>query len=103
MFLTPLIFYLIKFLFVSPITLFPYSLCRLDGKSMPMRVRSMVGLIRLYACLVLEDEVIKKLPGFRKRLEWFLANRQDLAKQVLLHLSILFIYLLIYFIIDILS
>lgn len=56
--------------------------CRLDGKSMPMRVRSMVGLIPLYACLVLEDDVIKKLPGFKKRLEWFLVNRPDLAKQV---------------------
>ena len=42
----------------------------------------MVGLIPLYACLVLEDEVIKKLPGFQKRLQWFLDNRPDLAKQV---------------------
>ncbi len=55
---------------------------RLEGESMPMRVRSMVGLIPLYACLVLEDEVIQKLPGFKKRLSWFLENRQDLAKQV---------------------
>lgn len=47
-----------------------------------MRIRSMVGLIPLYACLVLEDDVIKKLPGFRKRLQWFLDNRQDIAKQV---------------------
>ncbi len=49
-----------------------------------MRVRSMVGLIPLYACLVLEDDVIKKLPGFKKRLEWFLVNRPDLSKQVCL-------------------
>lgn len=49
---------------------------------MPMRVRSMVGLIPLFACLVLEDEVIQKLSGFRKRLKWFLDNRKDLAKQV---------------------
>lgn len=49
---------------------------------MPMRVRSMVGLIPLYACLVLENEVIQKLHGFRKRLLWFLNNRTDLAKQV---------------------
>lgn len=42
----------------------------------------MVGLIPLYACLVLEDEVIQKLPGFKKRLSWFLENRQDLARQV---------------------
>ena len=55
---------------------------RIDGKSKPMKVRSMVGLIPLYACLVLEDEVIQKLPGFRKRLQWFLKNRQDLSTQV---------------------
>lgn len=60
----------------------PLSLFRLDGTSMPMRVRSMVGLIPLFACLVLEDEVIQKLSGFRKRLKWFLDNRKDLAKQV---------------------
>ena len=49
---------------------------------MAMRVRSMVGLIPLFACLTLEDEVIQKLPDFKKRLKWFLTNRQDLAKQV---------------------
>lgn len=47
-----------------------------------MRIRSMVGLIPLYACLVLEDAVIQRLPGFRKRLQWFLTNREDLSKQV---------------------
>lgn len=61
---------------------FYYDHLRLDGRSMPMRVRSMVGLIPLYACLVLEDEVIQRLPGFKKRLTWFLENRHDLAKQV---------------------
>lgn len=47
-----------------------------------MRVRSMVGLIPLFACLVLEDEVMHKLPGFKKRLVWFLENKPELAKQV---------------------
>lgn len=58
------------------------SLFRLPGHSEPMRVRSMVGLIPLFACLVLEDKFIQQLPGFRKRLTWFLENRKDLAKQV---------------------
>ena len=58
------------------------SLSRLPGHSEPMRVRSMVGLIPLFACLVLEDKFIQQLPGFRKRLTWFLENRKDLAKQV---------------------
>ena len=61
---------------------FYYDCLRLDGQSQPMRVRSMVGLIPLFACLVLEDEVIQKLPGFKKRLTWFLTYRPDLAKQV---------------------
>ena len=73
------------------------SLSRLDGKSMPMRVRSMVGIIPLFACLVLEDEVIQKLPGFKKRLTWFLTNRKDLAKQVR-HYMLLWVWL-VYFII----
>jgi len=66
---------------------FYYDHLRLDGQSMPMRVRSMVGLIPLYACLVLEDEIIQKLPGFKKRLMWFLENRPDLAKQVSIYIT----------------
>ena len=72
-------------LYTAPCTdeSYPPSTHRLpDGTSFPMRIRSMVGLIPLYACLVLEDTVIQKLPGFRKRLQWFLDNRQDIAKQV---------------------
>jgi hypothetical protein len=61
---------------------FYYDFLKLDGQSIPMRVRSMVGLIPLFACLVLEDEVIKSLPEFRKRLEWFLHFRKDLSKQI---------------------
>ena len=53
-----------------------------DGHSEVMRVRSMVGLIPLFACLVLEDEVIQKLPGFKKRMNWFMHNQKELAKQV---------------------
>lgn len=67
---------------MSQIVSFGLLCVRLDGKSKAMKVRSMVGLIPLYACLVLEDEVIQSLPGFKKRLMWFLENRKDLAKQV---------------------
>ena len=42
----------------------------------------MVGLIPLYACVVLDDDILEKMPGFRKRLVMFLKNRKDLAKQV---------------------
>ena len=49
---------------------------------MAVHVRSMVGLIPLFTCLVVEIDMIQKLPGFRKTLARFLQSRQDLAKQV---------------------
>jgi hypothetical protein len=48
----------------------------------PMRIRSMVGIIPLFAVAVLDDELLASLPGFRKRMEWFLKNRPDLSRQV---------------------
>ena len=47
-----------------------------------LRLRSMVGVIPLYACLVMDDEYVDKLPGFKKRMDWFLANRKDLGSKV---------------------
>jgi len=49
------------------------------GHSQQLPVRSMVGLIPLYATLVLEPGVIKRFPGFKKRMEWFIENRQDIS------------------------
>src|SRR5215510_218719 len=61
---------------------FYYDQLHLDGHSVPLKVRSLVGLIPLLAVEVLEDEIIDKLPGFRKRMDWFLKNRQDLADHI---------------------
>lgn len=47
-----------------------------------MRIRSMVGLIPLYACSILDDDVIEKLPVFKHKLEWFKKYRDDLAQEV---------------------
>jgi hypothetical protein len=47
-----------------------------------LRIRSMVGLIPLFAVETLEPELLERLPGFRKRLEWFLNHRPDLARLV---------------------
>jgi hypothetical protein len=47
-----------------------------------LRIRSMVGLIPLFAVETLEPELLERLPGFRKRLEWFLKHRPDLARLV---------------------
>ena len=61
---------------------FYYDQLQVDGRTRPLRIRSMVGLIPLFAVEVLEDETIDRLPGFRKRMQWFLENRRDLAQQV---------------------
>ena len=61
---------------------FYYDHLSTETCSLPLRVRSMVGLVPLMACLVLDDEYMDRLPGFRKRLNWFMKNRRDLASQV---------------------
>src|SRR4030095_2911518 len=48
----------------------------------PLRVHSMVGLIPLFAVETLEPEMLEQLPGFRRRLEWFIQNRPDLTGNV---------------------
>jgi hypothetical protein len=53
-----------------------------DGSMQPLKVRSMVGLIPLFAVETLEPELLERLPEFRRRLEWFLAYRPDLAALV---------------------
>eukprot|EP00053_Salpingoeca_punica_P018049 m.175422 g.175422 ORF g.175422 m.175422 type:complete len:951 (-) comp17347_c0_seq5:264-3116(-) len=53
-----------------------------SGSRCALKLRTMVGLVPLFACFVLEEEDIVKLPGFKKRLDWFLKNSHDLAKQV---------------------
>lgn len=51
-------------------------------RKIPLRVRSIVGLIPLFAVEVLEEEHLNQLPGFKARLEWFLDHRPDLAALV---------------------
>jgi hypothetical protein len=59
---------------------FFYDLLHLpDGRELPMKVRSMVGLIPLFAVETLEPELLAKLPAFKRRLEWFIDNRPDLS------------------------
>lgn len=50
-----------------------------DNHRIKMKVRSMVGLIPLFAVEVLDEEVFVNNPEFSARLEWFLQNRPDLA------------------------
>jgi hypothetical protein len=60
---------------------FFYDVLRLpDGQHFPMKIRSMVGLIPLFAVETLEPELLDRLPDFRRRLEWFVENRSDLTE-----------------------
>ncbi len=63
---------------------FYYDQLHVGEQRVPLRTRSLVGLIPLLAVEVLEEETIDALPGFRRRLEWFLRNRADLARHIAL-------------------
>ncbi|MGH7493364.1 MAG: MGH1-like glycoside hydrolase domain-containing protein [bacterium] len=52
------------------------------GERIPLKVRSMVGLIPLCAVETLEPDVLEQVPEFKQRLEWFLSYRPDLASLV---------------------
>lgn len=61
---------------------FYYDQLRTNGQTQRMKIRSIVGIIPLFAVEVLEDDFLSSLPGFRKRMDWFLNHRQDLAQQI---------------------
>ncbi len=62
---------------------FYYDVLRLpNGESHPLKVRSMVGLIPLFAVQILDPGLFDKLPGFRRRFDWFIEHRPDLTKNV---------------------
>ena len=53
-----------------------------DGKTFPMKVRSMVGLIPLFAVETLDSELIDQLPRFKHRMQWFIENRPDFGLHI---------------------
>jgi Mannosylglycerate hydrolase MGH1-like glycoside hydrolase domain len=53
-----------------------------DGERIPLRLRSMVGLIPLFAVEVLDSSIFARLPEFKARALWFLDNRPQLARLV---------------------
>jgi hypothetical protein len=61
---------------------FYYDQLHVGADATPMRTRSIVGVIPLFAVEILEDEVIERLPGFKKRMNWFLDNRRDLSRHM---------------------
>ncbi|XP_071495687.1 uncharacterized protein [Diadema antillarum] len=61
---------------------FYYDVLKTPTCTIPLRIRSMVGLIPLFASLTLDEEIIGKLPGFYKRLDWFMKHRPDLSSHL---------------------
>jgi hypothetical protein len=53
-----------------------------NGDPVKMRLRSMVGLIPLFAVETLEPDVVDRLPGFKRRLQWFVDNRPDFREHI---------------------
>src|SRR5687768_12065573 len=53
-----------------------------DGRYLPLRVRSLVGLMPLLAVETIEPELLDAMPGFKARLGWYLENRADLARLI---------------------
>jgi len=61
---------------------FFYDVLHLTERQIPLKVRSMVGLIPLFAVQTIEPETLNILPDFKARLKWFIKNRPDLRKNV---------------------
>jgi len=51
-------------------------------ESLPLRIRSLARLIPLFAAERLSSDLIVRLPGFRKRMDWFLRYRPDVASLI---------------------
>jgi len=61
---------------------FYYDQLVLDGGTFALRVRSMVGLLPLLAVETLQPQLLDRLPNFKRRFEWFIEHRPELAGNV---------------------
>ena len=61
---------------------FYYDQIQTDHGTVPIKTRSLVGLLPLIAAEVLDEDLVQSLPGFNKRLAWFLKHRQDLSRHI---------------------
>src|SRR5438093_5049042 len=53
-----------------------------DNTCRPLKIRSMVGLIPLFAVETLEADIVEKLPGFKRRMQWFIDNHPEFRAHV---------------------
>jgi len=61
---------------------FYYDQIRTDHTAEPLKIRSLVGLLPLIAVEALDENLVQGLPGFKKRLAWFVKHRQDLSRHI---------------------
>jgi hypothetical protein len=61
---------------------FYYDVLHASGAHLPLRVRSVVGLIPLFAVQTVEAYVLDAFPNFKRRLVWFVTNRVDLTGDI---------------------
>ena len=61
---------------------FFYDMLEVNGKRMPLRVRSAVGIIPLFAVETIEPQVFEQLPDFARRVAWFQRRRPDLCENI---------------------
>jgi Glycosyl hydrolase family 63 C-terminal domain len=53
-----------------------------NGEEHFLKIRSMVGLIPLFAVETLEPEIVERLPGFKRRMQWFIDNHPDMPEHI---------------------
>jgi len=62
---------------------FYYDVLQLpNGEEHFLKIRSMVGLIPLFAVETLEPEIVDRLPGFKRRMQWFVDNHADVPEHI---------------------
>ncbi|MBE9108930.1 glucosidase [Nodosilinea sp. LEGE 07298] len=53
-----------------------------QGERVRLKIRSLVGLIPLFAVMTLDPDLLKRVPTFEARVEWFIQNRPDLKRNI---------------------
>jgi hypothetical protein len=61
---------------------FYYDQLHVGGAVMPLRLRSLVGVVPLFACEILDERDLRDLPDFARRTQWVLQNRPDLTRGI---------------------
>ncbi len=61
---------------------FFYDVLHLPNRHVPLKIRSFVGLIPLFAVETLEPDLLEKLPRFRRRMDWFMKYRPHLMENL---------------------